>query len=446
MNSLSLINCGFITVSAKERLTIAIREVLLDGKSIHQSASDNEIPYSTLRDNVKVTRLNESSGSGHPVDQSNEIDPETKRSHMTTLGAKYKTIFSSQQEKEMKEYIEDASHIAMGLTFEEVRSFAYKCGLYYGVNMPPSWYQNEKAGRKWLKLYQNRNRLSFRMPTATSMARLLAWNKEAVDQFMANLDKAYKKYNFVPSDIYVGDETGISTVAGRTRVLTAVGTKVMRTPEAAERGTLVTVMAAASAAGQTIPPMYIFPRKRHQDQWVTLGPVGSIGHATSSGWQDEKGFLKYLTHLQAITRCTKDCPILFIMDNFFAHLCPEVLIYAKDHGIILLTTPAHCTHRLMPLDLTVFKAFKAYIAKSATLFKKRPDKDRITIHDIPEISKEPWLNSFTPATITSGFNRAGIWPFQPSKFEMEFIEEYRQQRAARTVPYLRIPSQGSITV
>ena len=43
MNSLSLINCGFITVSAKERLTIAIREVLLDGKSIHQSASDNEI-------------------------------------------------------------------------------------------------------------------------------------------------------------------------------------------------------------------------------------------------------------------------------------------------------------------------------------------------------------------------------------------------------------------
>ena len=134
------------------------------------------------------------------------------------------------------------------------------------------------------------------------------------------------------------------------RVLTAVGTKVVRTPEAAERGTLVTVMAAASAAGQTIPPMYIFPRKRHQDQWVTLGPVGSIGHATSSGWQDEKGFLKYLTHLQAITRCTKDCPILFIMDNFFAHLCPEVLIYAKYHGIILLTTPAHCTHRLQSVQ------------------------------------------------------------------------------------------------
>ena len=60
MNSLSLINCGFITVSAKERPTIAIREVLLDGKSIHQSASDNEIPYSTLRDYVKVPRLNES--------------------------------------------------------------------------------------------------------------------------------------------------------------------------------------------------------------------------------------------------------------------------------------------------------------------------------------------------------------------------------------------------
>ena len=42
------------------------------------------------------------------------------------------------------------------------------------------------------------------------------------------------------------------------------------------------------------------------------------------------------------------------MDHFYGLLDPEVALYAKENGI---KTPAHTTHKLMPLDLSVFKSF-----------------------------------------------------------------------------------------
>lgn len=111
--------------------------------------------------------------------------------------------------------------------------------------------------------------------------------------------------------IYAGDKTGVTTVTGLMKVIAQTGTKVVRTPESGERGQLVTVMAAASAAGHPIPPMYIFPRKKYNDLWVQGGPTGCTGHATSSGWQDKNGFLKFLKHMQSITKCRPGSEILF---------------------------------------------------------------------------------------------------------------------------------------
>ena len=62
--------------------------------------------------------------------------------------------------------------------------------------------------------------------------------------------------------LYNLDETGISVVHKPGRVITELGRKKLRSITSGERGKTFTVLTCVNAAGQSIPPMMIFPRKR----------------------------------------------------------------------------------------------------------------------------------------------------------------------------------------
>lgn len=64
----------------------------------------------------------------------------------------------------------------------------------------------------------------------------------------------------------------------------------------AERGTLVTVAIAVNTIGNSIPPMFIFPRKRFHDHFIRDRPASSVGSANSSEWMQEDDFFILLKH------------------------------------------------------------------------------------------------------------------------------------------------------
>ena len=43
-----------------------------------------------------------------------------------------------------------------------------------------------------------------------------------------------------------------------------------------------------------------------------------------------------------------------ILDNHESHLSIPLIYYCRDNGVILLTLPPHCSHRLQSLDLSVW--------------------------------------------------------------------------------------------
>ena len=59
------------------------------------------------------------------------------------------------------------------------------------------------------------------------------------------------------------------------------------------------------------------------------------------------------------TRCTTECKVLVILDNHESHIFLCTIDEAKANGIVLLIIPPHTSHRLQPLDKTVFGPFKA---------------------------------------------------------------------------------------
>lgn len=91
-----------------------------------------------------------------------------------------------------------------------------------------------------------------------------------------------------------------------------------------EHGTLVTVTVAINALGNSIPPMFIFPRLRFQDHFIRDGPPGCVG----AGWMQDKEFVLFLKHFQKHTNSSQAHKVLLTLDNHSSHisivdrLCP----------------------------------------------------------------------------------------------------------------------------
>jgi len=140
-------------------------------------------------------------------------------------------------------------------------------------------------------------------------------------------------------------------------------------------------------------------------------PVGSIGCANGSGWMQHEDFLIFLKHFVQYARPSIDKPVLLIMDNHDSHLHIDNIDYCKEHGIVLLTLPPHTSHRLQPLDRTVYGPLKKYVNSACDSWMKSNPGKTMSIYDIPEIVRISLPRATTPENITSGFRVSGIYPF-----------------------------------
>ena len=147
-----------------------------------------------------------------------------------------------------------------------------------------------------------------------------------------------------------------------------------------ERGTLVTVCAAVSAVGQSLPPFFVCTRDTFQDHFLKGAPVGSAGTAHKSGWMTEENFPKFLNHFHGHVRCPKESPVLILLDNHSSHLAAATLDYAKENGIVLILFPPHCSHKLQSLDMSVFGPLKKRTSRAQQHWMRNHQGVGMTIH------------------------------------------------------------------
>lgn len=329
----------------------------------------------------------------------------------------------------LEQYLMKASDIYYGLSPKEVRRFAYRYAIACNLRVPQRWTETEMAGSDWFTGFLKRHpQLSIRTPQATSLARCTSFNKHNVELFFNNLDVVLKRLNITPADIWNIDESGVTTVQRPDRVVARRGFRQIGRVTSAERGSLVTMALAVSALGNSVPPFFIFPRVHFKPHFIRDGPIGCDGAAHVSGWMTEANFLKYMKHFVLHVRCSKERPCLVLVDNHSSHLDSEVLDYCKENGITLLSFPAHCSHKLQPLDRSVYGPFKKFVNSACDAWvtnNKRP----MTIYDIPSVVRIALPNAATPNNITSGFNVTGINPFNRNIFtESDFMPSYTSDR------------------
>ena len=73
------------------------------------------------------------------------------------------------------------------------------------------------------------------------------------------------------------------------------------------------------------------------------------------GWNQKLLFMK---HFVKTVKVNIEHPVLLLLDNHYSHLAIDVLDYCKDSRVVLLSFSPHCSHKLQPLDRTVFGPLK----------------------------------------------------------------------------------------
>ncbi|XP_063731553.1 uncharacterized protein LOC134859146 [Eleginops maclovinus] len=349
-------------------------------------------------------------------------------------------VFSAEQEDSLADYLRRAADLFYGLSTKEVRRLAFQLAFFYKCSYPDTWNECSMAGREWFFGFMKRHPcLSIRCPQATSLSRNTSFNRHNVSMFYDNLAMVIDRYHFEGTDIWNMDETGVTTVQEPENVVAGRGVRQVGAVTSGERGTLVTVACAGNALGNMIPPMFIFPRVHFKDHFIRDGPPGCIGAANKSGWMLEEHFLQFLQHFQHHTRASLYSKVLLILDNHSSHLSVAGINFCRENGIVMLSFPPHCSHKLQPLDRTVYGPLKRHVNSFCDSWMRSHPGLTMSIYDIPGIVRLALPLAGTPVNVQNGFRCTGIWPYHRDIFnESDFAPSLVTDRP----PPLVLPEQA----
>lgn len=415
----------------------AVHAVLINGVSQKRAAAEHRVPRQTLRRHLK----NAADGLG--------VEKKLGR----------KTILTEQQESELSDKLQEMESKLYGLTPTDVRhvvfEFCKKNGIENCFNA-----EKEVAGRKWFRLFMKRRKeLSIRTPEATSIQRAQGFNKAKTSRFFAVLkDVLFDETGtrkVPPENVYNADETGFSICHKPHKVVAKRGKQYVGAVTSAERGRNITVVCCISAVGSYIPPFIIFPRVHMKPSLMDNAPPGSVGKANKSGWMTEDMFSAWFDHFLVIVQpASRPEPVLLLVDGHSSHTRNiEVLDKAKANNVVILVLPSHCTHRLQPCDVSLYKSLKwNYDDKARSWMISHPGR-AITEPDMVGIFTEAYGKSATVGNAVSGYKKTGIHPFDPTvldddAFSAASVTENDISGAAQTSVTVgpNLPSPGCSTV
>ncbi|MCO5587920.1 hypothetical protein L7F22_041872 [Adiantum nelumboides] len=101
-----------------------------------------------------------------------------------------------------------------------------------------------------------------------------------------------------------------------------------------------------------------------------------------------------------------------------SHVSLEMVAKAYDAGIDIITLPAHTSHKLQPLDVSVFKSLKVQFRKERYIWQHKTASRQASKTELASSVAKAMCNSLTEANIKAGFCATGIRPLDPAaKFE-----------------------------
>lgn len=160
----------------------------------------------------------------------------------------------------------------------------------------------------------------------------------------------------------------------------------------------------------------MFPRVNFHPNFIRHGPPGCIGTANKSGWMQDEDFLEFLCHFQTHTRASATQKVWLIFDSHHSYMSLRGIDFCRGSGIILFSYPPHYSHKLQPLDCSVFGLFKKMVYTFSNSWIRHPHGTTMSFYAISAIVRDSFPMAATASNIQAGFRCTDIWPFNREIF------------------------------
>ncbi|CAF4151860.1 unnamed protein product, partial [Rotaria sordida] len=249
-----------------------------------------------------------------------------------------------------------------------------------------------------------------------------ACRKEVIDNWFQHLHEVLTKYNLFnrPEALWNVDEAGFTDDPGRRSVVIKRNTKHTTSSQSGTGKSHTTLLICTSASGKKLPPYIIF---QGAQLWSTSIPKngfpGTRYNCTKSGWVDEPVFFHWFVN-QFIPNVSKvKRPIILFFDGHQTHISARIVKAAMENQIELECFPPHTTIILQPLDVVTLHKIKTawrslLVEHNIKTNSSSIDKQRFTL-----LISELWKNHLLKEHCSSGFSKAGIYPYEPQTVSKE---------------------------
>jgi hypothetical protein len=357
------------------------------------------------------------------------------------------SLLTQYQQKTLVDYINVLTERGIPPTNTMVRTFAY--------DISGKW-----PGKNWVYRFVDAHNdvLQSGYLQGADMSRTKADNIRQYERFFEmvcglillhqytkfiQLAKKISQYEVLPKNSYNMDEKGflIGVLQKLKRVFNREYFASGKLLGAGQDGNRewVTILACICMDGTYLPPSVIYQALSGniQDTWLQdFKPDEHTVHFSSSpsGWTSQEHGFEWLTgifdrYTKQKARNGRDYRLL-IVDGHSSHLNMKFLDWCDRHKILVCILPPHSTHRLQPLDVSLFAPLSTYYSQEVAGWVA--DTQGLTT-----MSKRSFFGLFWPAftkafveeNVMSGWAKTGLWPHDPSRvFSQIQIPQERSRR------------------
>jgi hypothetical protein len=263
------------------------------------------------------------------------------------------------EESSLEQYLLQMQELGYPLTIGQLR---LKVAEMVETRHNP--FRNGIPGVGWLRWFRRRHpNLSLRSTQGLEVNRARNLCPENVASLYHNLQTLYARHNYSADHIWNYDESGaqVGKNGGGTLVFAKRGSKAVHSIILDEREWL-SVLTCVNAVGQYIPHFFIFKDKRMRRNYIQRCESNSTMAMPEKAWMTGRLFSSWISHfvksLDSQGGISPTNRHLLIMDGHGSHITLEVVYKAMQIGLDLVTLPSHTSHRLQPLDVSIFRPFK----------------------------------------------------------------------------------------
>lgn len=266
-------------------------------------------------------------------------------------------------------------------------------------------------GKAWWEAFKRRHpKLVLRKTKGLDRDRALNLCPTIMSKFYDTLSNAYQVHAYSLDHIWNCDETrlqvgkncGMQVLAKRGRENVP---KII--PKSRE---WITILCCINVVSALILGFYLFKGKSWLRNYIQNNEVEACMVAHPNGWMTKEFFMNWLCHFanSVLGGVLHENRNLLIFDGHGIHIVLQTVEVENMMGIDLLTLPTHTTHRLQPLDVSVFGTFKSYFRDERAAWMAKNPMIEVKRSELVELASKAFKRALTPSNIMDGFRRTDI--------------------------------------